>query len=76
MQVGLTAAAAAAGAVWGHLHDGSRRDAEVSAVEALAGNVDTSFVAWSLSGGAPSVPRRSRGTIPWARTAARTATCS
>ena len=64
MQVGLTAAAAAAGAVWGQLHDGARRDAEVSAVEALAGNVDTSFVAWSLSGGAPSVPRRSRGTYP------------
>ncbi len=64
MQVGLTAAAAAAGALWGHVHDRVRRDAEVSAVEALAGNVDTSFVAWSLSGGAPSVPRRSRGTYP------------
>lgn len=64
MQVGLTAAAVGIGALWGHLHDGTRRDAEVSAVEALAGNVDTSFVAWSLSGGAPSVPRRSRGTYP------------
>jgi crotonobetainyl-CoA:carnitine CoA-transferase CaiB-like acyl-CoA transferase len=64
MQVGLTAAASGIGAAWGHLHDGVRRDAEVSAVEALAGNVDTSFVAWSLAGGAPSVPRRSRGTYP------------
>ena len=64
MQVGLTAAASGIGAVWGHLHDGVRRDSEVSAVEALAGNVDTSFVAWSLAGGAPSVPRRSRNTYP------------
>ena len=50
MQVGGTAAAVGAAAVWSLEHEGERRDIEVSAVEALSGNVDTYFVVWSFSG--------------------------
>jgi crotonobetainyl-CoA:carnitine CoA-transferase CaiB-like acyl-CoA transferase len=48
--VGSTAAAAGIAAVWSQEHEGERRDIEVSAVEALAGNVDSFFVVWSFGG--------------------------
>lgn len=50
MQVGGSAAAVGAAAVWSLEHEGERRDIEVSAVEALSGNVDTYFTVWSFSG--------------------------
>lgn len=49
MQVGSTAAAAGIAAVWSLEHEGERRDIEVSAVEALSGNVDVFFITWSFS---------------------------
>ncbi len=49
MQVGGTAAAVGAAAVWSLEHEGERRDIEVSAVEALSGNVDVYFTVWSFS---------------------------
>lgn len=51
MQVGLTAAALGTSLVWSRRGGGERRDAEVAGVEAHAGNVDTWFTAWSMSGG-------------------------
>lgn len=50
MQVGGTAAAVGAAAVWSTEHEGGRRDIEVPAVEALAGNVDSFFLLWSFTG--------------------------
>jgi CoA:oxalate CoA-transferase len=49
MQVGGTAAAAGIAAVWSLEHGGERRDIEISAIEALSGNVDTYFTVWSFS---------------------------
>ncbi len=51
MQVGFTAAAAAAAALWDRERGGERRDIEIAAVEAHSGNVDTNFTAWSLNQG-------------------------
>ncbi len=65
MQVGGTAAAAGAAAVWSLEHEGERRDIEVSAVEALSGNVDTYFVVWSFSGAEqPRTGGQSKVTYP------------
>ena len=50
IQVGTTASAAALAAIWSREHAGPRRDIEVTAVEALAGNVDSFFVTWAFSG--------------------------
>lgn len=50
LQWAATATAALLGAVWGHRHDGERRIIEVTAVEALSGNVDSWYVPWMFSG--------------------------
>jgi len=50
IQVGTTASAAALAAIWSHEHGGRRREIEVTAVEALAGNVDSFFVTWAYGG--------------------------
>lgn len=50
MQWGATAAAVALACTWSGEHDGPRREVEVSAVEALAGNVDTWFLIWEFQG--------------------------
>ena len=50
IQIGATAAAVGLSIVWGHEHDGIRRDVDLSSVEALAGNVDTGYVDWVLLG--------------------------
>ncbi len=57
VQVGATAAAAAAAAVWGRRQDGLRRVVDLSAVEALAGNVDSAFFLYALTGTAETYPR-------------------
>ncbi len=57
-QVGSTAAAVGIASVWGRRQDGRRRDAEISAVEAITGNVDTSFFLWAVNG---AVQPRSAG---------------
>jgi crotonobetainyl-CoA:carnitine CoA-transferase CaiB-like acyl-CoA transferase len=49
-QVGSTAAAVGIASVWGRRLDGRRRDAEIAAVEAITGNVDTSFFLWAVNG--------------------------
>lgn len=56
MQVGGTAAAAGVAAVWSLEHEGARRDIDISAVEALSGNVDVYFTVWSFSQG--EMPRQ------------------
>ncbi len=50
MQWGATAAAVANACLWSSEHGGEPREVEVSAVEAMAGNVDTWFVVWEFSG--------------------------
>lgn len=65
MQVGFTAAAAGGAALWDRERGGSRRDIDISAVEAHAGNVDTGFTAWSLNQGiAPVSATRSVRIFP------------
>jgi len=49
IQVGGTAAAVGAAAVWSGGHGGPPRRIEVAAVEALAGNVDVFFITWSFN---------------------------
>jgi crotonobetainyl-CoA:carnitine CoA-transferase CaiB-like acyl-CoA transferase len=49
-QVGSTAAAVGIASIWGRRQDGRRRDAEIAAVEAITGNVDTSFFLWAVNG--------------------------
>ena len=44
--------------VWGRRQDGRRRDVEVAGVEALMGNVDSSFFLWAVNG---AVQPRSTG---------------
>jgi crotonobetainyl-CoA:carnitine CoA-transferase CaiB-like acyl-CoA transferase len=51
MQVGLTAGAIASAILWKNQNNPNVYHAEVSAVEALASNVDTPFVAWALTDG-------------------------
>lgn len=50
MQVGATATAAGAAAIWHREQHGVRSTVEVAAVEALAGNVDSFFAIWTFSG--------------------------
>ena len=50
VQAAHTAAAAGFAVCWGLRHGGVRRDVDVSQVEAILGNVDTSFVPWAFSG--------------------------
>lgn len=50
MQWGATAASVGLGCLWSSAHGGERREVEVSAVEALTGNVDTWFLLWEFSG--------------------------
>ncbi|TAJ17917.1 MAG: CoA transferase [Dehalococcoidia bacterium] len=50
MQWAATASAAGAAALWARANGEPAREIEVSAVEALAGNVDTWFVAWQFQG--------------------------
>ncbi|MEE8422190.1 MAG: CaiB/BaiF CoA-transferase family protein [Dehalococcoidia bacterium] len=50
VQIGATAAAAGAAALWRKTQHGERTDIEVAGVEALAGNVDSFFVIWSIAG--------------------------
>lgn len=57
-QVGSTAAAVGIATIWGRRQDGRRRDAEISSVEAITGNVDTSFFLWAVNG---AVQPRSAG---------------
>ena len=65
MQVGFTAAAVGSAALWDRERGGERRDADVSAVEAHSGNVDTNFTAWSLNQGiAPVSATRSVRIFP------------
>jgi crotonobetainyl-CoA:carnitine CoA-transferase CaiB-like acyl-CoA transferase len=65
MQVGFTAAAVGAAALWDRERGGERRDADVSAVEAHSGNVDTTFTPWSLNQGiAPTSATRSVRIFP------------
>ena len=60
-----TAAAVGAAALWDRERGGERRDADVSAVEAHSGNVDTTFTAWSLNQGiAPTSATRSVRIFP------------
>jgi crotonobetainyl-CoA:carnitine CoA-transferase CaiB-like acyl-CoA transferase len=64
-QVGGTAAAAGVAALWSLEHEGERRDIEVSAVEALAGNVDSMFISWSFSGAeSPRAGGQSKAAYP------------
>ena len=50
VQAAHTAAAAGFAVCWGLRHGGVRRDVDVSQVEAILGNVDTSFVPWAFTG--------------------------
>ncbi len=50
VQAAHTAAAAGFAVCWGQRHGGVRRDVDVSQVEAILGNVDTSFVPWAFTG--------------------------
>ena len=50
MQVGATATAAGAAAIWHRDQHGVRSSIEVAAVEAMAGNVDSFFAIWTFSG--------------------------
>ncbi|MYH41640.1 MAG: hypothetical protein F4150_07790 [Chloroflexi bacterium] len=50
VQAAHTAAAAGFAVCWGLRHGGVRRDVDVSQVEAILGNVDTSFVPWVFTG--------------------------
>ena len=50
IQVGATATAAAAAALWHREQHGTRSTIEVAAVEAMAGNVDSFFAIWTFSG--------------------------
>ncbi len=64
-QVGSTAAAVGIAALWGRRQDGRRRDAEISAVEAITGNVDTSFFLWAVNGAVqPRAGGQSRAMYP------------
>ncbi|MDP6606689.1 MAG: CoA transferase [Dehalococcoidia bacterium] len=49
-QVGATAAAAGSAALWRKTEHGERADIQIAGVEALAGNVDSWFVIWSMAG--------------------------
>lgn len=65
MQVGGTAAAVGLAAAWSLEHAGERRDIEISAVEALSGNVDVYFTVWSFSGAQqPRTGGQSKVTYP------------
>ena len=57
MQWGATAAAVSLACVHSTEHGGQRREVEVSAVEALTGNVDTWFLQWEFTGA--EMPRAS-----------------
>ncbi len=50
VQVGNTAGMLGLVAIWGRRQDGRRRDVEVAGVEALMGNVDSSFFLWAVNG--------------------------
>jgi crotonobetainyl-CoA:carnitine CoA-transferase CaiB-like acyl-CoA transferase len=50
VQAAHTAAAAGFAVCWGLRHGGVRRDVDVAQVEAILGNVDTSFVPWVFTG--------------------------
>ena len=50
VQVGNTAGMLGLAAIWGRRQDGRRRDVEVAGVEALMGNVDSSFFLWAVNG--------------------------
>lgn len=50
VQAAHTAAAAGFAVCWGLRHGGVRRDVDVAQVEAILGNVDTSFVPWIFTG--------------------------
>lgn len=65
LQWSATAAAVGAAAIWGHEHDGRRRDVEVAGVEALTGNVDSWFVIAMFAGNVlPRGPGRSTASYP------------
>lgn len=57
VQVGCTAAAVAAAVVWARRRDGIRRVVDLSAVEALTGNVDSTFFLHAMTGTAQTYPR-------------------
>ncbi len=57
VQVGATAAAVAAAVVWARRRDGVRRFVDLSAVEALTGNVDSAFFLYAMTGTAETYPR-------------------
>lgn len=64
-QVGSTAAAVGIAALWGRRQDGRRRDAEIAAVEAITGNVDTSFFLWAVNNAVqPRAAGQSRAMYP------------
>ncbi len=50
IQVANTAGMLGLVAIWGRRQDGRRRDVEVAGVEALMGNVDSSFFLWAVNG--------------------------
>ena len=65
MQVGLTAGAIASAILWKNKNNVDPYHAEVSAVEALASNVDTPFVAWALTDGVMNyAPASGRAAYP------------
>tara|TARA_Y100001970_G_C14192209_1_gene836074 strand:- start:785 stop:1990 length:1206 start_codon:yes stop_codon:yes gene_type:complete len=65
MQVGLTAGAIASAILWKNNNKPFAYHAEVSAVEALASNVDTPFVAWALTDGVMNyAPASGRAAYP------------
>ena len=65
MQVGLTAGAIASAILWKNNNKSFAYHAEVSAVEALASNVDTPFVAWALTDGVMNyAPASGRAAYP------------
>ncbi len=65
MQVGLTAGAIASAILWKNNSKPFAYHAEVSAVEALASNVDTPFVAWALTDGVMNyAPASGRAAYP------------
>lgn len=57
VQVGATAAAVGAAMVWARSRDGVRRVVDLSAVEALAGNVDSAFFLHAMTGTSETYPR-------------------
>ena len=65
VQVGSTAGMLGLVAIWGRRQDGRRRDVEVAGVEAIMGNVDSSFFLWAVNGAVqPRSGGQARGLYP------------